>query len=136
MNEALVPKRQPVSKDRLSQIFEMRRQFISDLKATIPSAMPDEIDPTSKSGQQYLRDLALHGVEEMFEALQHLKNWKTHRQTDVGGGFDRDEFLEEMVDAYNYFFALMINLGVTEDEFFEAFLKKHDIIIDRLKTGY
>ena len=124
------------SHDRLSQIFELRRQFISDLKATIPTAMPDEIDPTSKSGQQYLRDLALHGVEEMFEALQHLKNWKTHRQTDVGGGFDRDEFLEEMVDAYNYFFALMINLGVTEDEFFEAFLKKHDIIIDRLKTGY
>ena len=134
--EALVPKRPPVNKDRLSQIFDLRREFISDLKATIPTAMPDKIDPTSKSGQQYLRDLALHGVEEMFEALQHLKNWKTHRQTDVGEGFDRDEFLEEMVDAYNYFFALMINLGVTEDEFFEAFLKKHDIIIERLKTGY
>ena len=124
------------SLDRLSQIFQLRREFISELKSTIPSAMPEKIDPTSKEGQQYLRDLALHGVEEMFEALQHLKNWKSHRQTDVGGSFDRDEFLEEMVDAYNYFFALMINLGVTEDEFFEAFLKKHDIIIDRLKTGY
>jgi hypothetical protein len=124
------------SRDRLSQIFQLRREFISELKCTIPSAMPEKIDPTSKEGQQYLRDLALHGVEEMFEALQHLKNWKSHRQTDVGGSFDRDEFLEEMVDAYNYFFALMINLGVTEDEFFEAFLKKHDIIIDRLKTGY
>jgi hypothetical protein len=98
--------------------------------------MPEKIDPTSKQGQQYLRDLALHGVEEMFEALQHLKNWKSHRQTDLGENFNRDEFLEEIVDAYNYFFALMINLGVTEDEFFEAFLKKHDIIIDRLKTGY
>ena len=136
MNEALVPQRQSVNKDRLSQIFELRKDFISELKSTIPNSMPDKIDPTSKAGQQYLRDLALHGVEEMFEALQHLKNWKTHRQTDVGDGFDRDEFLEEMVDAYNYFFALMINLGVTEDEFFEAFLKKHDIIIERLKTGY
>ena len=122
--------------DRLSQIFELRRLFIEELKITIPTAMPEKIDPTSKEGQQYLRDLALHGVEEMFEALQHLKNWKTHRQTDVGENFNRDEFLEEIVDAYNYFFALMINLGVTEDEFFEAFLKKHDIIIDRLKTGY
>ena len=64
------------SHDRLSQIFELRRDFISELKVTIPSAMPDEINPTSKEGQQYLRDLALHGVEEMFEALQHLKNWK------------------------------------------------------------
>ena len=124
------------SRDRLSEIFELRKEFISELKCTIPSAMPSQIDPTSKEGQQYLRDLALHGVEEMFEALQHLKNWKSHRQTDVGSNFNREEFLEEMVDAYNYFFALMINLGVTEDEFFEAFLKKHDIIIDRLKTGY
>ena len=97
--------------------------------------MPDKIDPASKQGQQYLRDLALHGVEEMFEALQHLKNWKTHRQTEVDG-FDRDAFLEEMVDAFNYFFALMINLDVDDKEFFEAFLKKHDIIINRLKTGY
>jgi hypothetical protein len=131
-----MPKRIQNNKDRLSQIFELRKDFISQLKLTIPTAMPAEIDPTSKEGQQYLRDLALHGVEEMFEALQHLKNWKTHRQTDVGGNFNRDEFLEEVVDAYNYFFALMINLDVTEDEFFEAFLKKHDIIIDRLKTGY
>jgi hypothetical protein len=83
-------------RDRLSQIFELRRFFISELKSTIPTAMPERIDPTSKEGQQYLRDLALHGVEEMFEALQHLKNWKSHRQTDVGDGFDRDEFLEEI----------------------------------------
>ena len=136
MNVVPPPKMTRLSHDRLSQIFELRRSFIDELKLTIPSSMPDKIDPTSKDGQQYLRDLALHGVEEMFEALQHLKNWKTHRQTDVGGNFNRDEFLEEIVDAYNYFFALMINLGVTEDEFFEAFLKKHDIIINRLKTGY
>ena len=125
-----------VFQDRLKQIFFLRKVFINQLKKTIPTAMPDEIDPTSKEGQQYLRDLALHGVEEMFEALQHLKNWKTHRQTDLGGTFNREDFLEEMVDAFNYFFALMINLEVSDDEFYEAFLKKHDIIIDRLKTGY
>ena len=136
MNVVPPTQKTKTSHDRLSQIFELRRDFISELKTTIPTAMPDEIDPTSKEGQQYLRDLALHGVEEMFEALQHLKNWKSHRQTDMGSNFNRDEFLEEIVDAYNYFFALMINLGVTEDEFFEAFLKKHDIIIERLKTGY
>ena len=50
--------------------------------------------------QKYLRDIALYGVEEIFEALQHLKNWKAHRQTDLGGDFNRDDFLEEMVDAY------------------------------------
>lgn len=122
---------------KLEEMFKLRLSFMKMMKDIIPGSYPDfPVDIAEKASQQVCRDLALKGVEEMFEALQHLKNWKTHRQTDVGGGFDRDEFLEEMVDAYNYFFALMINLGVTEDEFFEAFLKKHDIIIDRLKTGY
>ena len=122
---------------KLKKMFEKRLSFIRSMQQHRAGSYPEfPMDMTKKESQQVCRDLALRGVEEMFEALQHLKNWKTHRQTDVGGGFDRDEFLEEMVDAYNYFFALMINLGVTEDEFFEAFLKKHDIIIDRLKTGY
>ena len=122
--------------DRLTEIFKLRREFMSLLKETIPSATPDNIDPTSKEGQKYLRDIALYGVEEMFEALQHLKNWKSHRRTDVGGEFNRSEFLEEMVDAYNYFFSLMIHLGIEEDEFYKAYCNKHDIIKDRLKNGY
>ena len=119
--------------DRLTEIFKSRKEFMSLLKEAIPDAMPDNIDPTSKEGQKYLRDIALYGVEEMFEALQHLKNWKAHRQTDVGGEFSREEFLEEMVDAYNYFFSLMIHLGIEEDEFYKAYCKKHSIIKDRLK---
>jgi NTP pyrophosphatase (non-canonical NTP hydrolase) len=122
--------------DRLATIFKARKEFMSLLKKTIPEAMPDNIDPTSKEGQKYLRDIALYGVEEMFEALQHLKNWKAHRKTDVGDEFNREEFLEEMVDAYNYFFSLMIHLGIDEDEFYEAYFKKHSIIKDRLKNGY
>lgn len=124
------------SHDRLSSIFELRKEFISALKKEIPSAMPEEIDPTSKEGQKYLRDIVLYGVEEMFEALQHLKNWKAHRKTDVGGDFNREDFLEEMVDAYNYFFSIMIHLDINEDEFYEAYCKKHGIIKDRLKNGY
>lgn len=122
--------------DRLAIIFKARKEFMALLKETIPEAIPNNIDPSSKEGQKYLRDIALYGVEEMFEALQHLKNWKSHRQTDVGGSFNREEFLEEMVDAYNYFFSLMIHLGIDEDEFYKAYCKKHDIIKDRLKNGY
>ena len=126
-----------LNNDSLKEMFDLRQKFMSRMLEIFPDVYPKwPVNIHDKKSQQVLRDTALKGVEEMFEALQHLKNWKSHRQTDVGGGFDRDEFLEEMVDAYNYFFALMINLGVTEDEFFEAFLKKHDIIIDRLKTGY
>ena len=123
------------SLDRLSQIFELRREFISELKVTIPTAMPDEIDPTSKEGQQYLRDLALHGVEEMFEALQHLKNWKPHRKTEVSY-LNREEFLEEIVDAFNYFFSLIILSGFDEEDLYDAYIKKDEIIHERIKREY
>ena len=124
-------------KCNLEKMFILRNEFIEKMKQDRPGSYPDlPVDLRTKDSQQFCRDLALRGVEEMFEALQHLKNWKPHRMTEFNEGPDREEFLEEIVDAYNYFFALMINLGVTEDEFFEAFLKKHDIIIDRLKTGY
>ena len=93
------------------------------------------IDISTKKGQQHCRDLALRGVEEMFEALQHLKNWKTHKLTE-DPEFDRDEFLEEVVDAFNYFFALLIAVNCDEDEFFDAFLKKDTIIHDRIKNKY
>ena len=123
--------------DNLTEIFELRKSFMTSLEEVKPGSYPPwPLDISSKKSQQVLRDTALKGIEEMFEALQHLKNWKTHRQTDLGDCFNREDFLEEMVDAFNYFFALMINLEVSDDEFYEAFLKKHDIIIDRLKTGY
>jgi dimeric dUTPase (all-alpha-NTP-PPase superfamily) len=93
------------------------------------------LDLSDKQNQQYIRDIALRGVEEMFEALQHLKNWKPHRQTDVAE-FDRDEFLEEIVDAFNYFFELILLAGFSADDFFEMYLKKDKVIHDRLKTGY
>ena len=122
--------------DRLAEIFAMRLSFLQEMKDKIPSAQPDlPIEISSKQGQQYCRDIALRGVEEMFEALQHLKNWKSHRLTEVPE-FDRSEFLEEVVDAFNYFFALLIAVDCDEDEFFDAFLKKDKIIHERLKNKY
>ena len=47
-------------------------------------------DLANKASQQVCRDLALRGVEEMFEALQHLKNWKPHKLT------EEKEFNKEM----------------------------------------
>jgi hypothetical protein len=122
--------------DRLYHIFHLRREFLSDLRQHIPESQPEvPVDISTKKGQQHCRDLALRGVEEMFEALQHLKNWKTHKLTE-DPEFDREEFLEEIVDAFNYFFALLIAVDCDEDEFFEAFLKKDKIIHDRLKNKY
>ena len=105
---------------------------MNELKEKVPGSHPEwPLDLSEKKNQQFCRDMALRGVEEMFEALQHLKNWKAHR-SDTNDGFDREAFLEEMVDAVNYFFAVLILLGIDEQELFDSYTKKHQIIMKRL----
>lgn len=121
---------------KLKLMFDKRLEFINQMKDALPDSYPDfPLDMSKKSSQQVCRDLALKGVEEMFEALQHLKNWKPHRKTDVPE-IDKDEFLEEIVDAFNYFYSMLIVTGFNEEDLFDAFLVKHNVITERLKNGY
>lgn len=125
-----------MSNCKLNIMFDKRLDFIKDMKEKIPGSYPElPLDLSEKASQQVCRDLALKGVEEMFEALQHLKNWKPHRMTEIPG-FDKDEFLEEVVDAFNYFFAMLIVTGFDEEDLFDAFLLKHHKIKERLNNGY
>ena len=122
--------------DKLHEMFRLRTEFMEDIKEKYPSSYPDwPVDITKKRSQKAMRETALKGVEEMFEALQHLKNWKSHKKKG-DSSFDREEFLEEMVDAFNYFFAMLIMLGVTPEEFFTAYIGKNKKIHDRLKGNY
>jgi len=122
--------------DKLSQIFKDREDFMYLIKEKYPKTYPEwPVDLSLKQSQNTCRETALKGVEEMFEALGHLKNWKSHRQTDMPE-IDREEFLEEIVDAFNYFFSLIILIGVDVEEFYSAFKKKDEIIRDRVINGY
>ena len=70
--------------DRLTEIFRRRESFMNRLRKSIPESSPVwPVDLSLKENQQHVRDMALRGVEEMFEALQHLKNWKPHRKTEI-----------------------------------------------------
>ena len=120
-------------KDRLSQVFDLREDFMQRICKNIPDAYPNwPVDLGVKDNQKAIREFAFRGMEELFEALLHLKNWKDHR--DGTGDFDREEFLEEMIDAYNYFTAILVLLGVDADEFFSAYTRKHEIICNRLDS--
>ena len=122
--------------DRLTEIFAKREEFMHLIKNKYQDAYPSwPVDISNKSSQVLLRETALKGVEEMFEALGHLKNWKPHRETEVPE-INREEFLEEIVDAFNYFYSLIILMGVDVEEFYDAFNKKDDIIKERLIKGY
>lgn len=126
----------PTSSDKLEEMFELREEFMQLLCGRFEGYYPQwPIDVTKKESQILLRDVTLKGVEEMFEALQELKNAKSHRQTEVPH-LDREAFLEEIVDAMKYFFTTLKLVGITPEELHSAYLKKHEKICDRLRDGY
>lgn len=125
-----------VNRDRLQALFTLRSSFMKSLEQSRPGTYPVwPLDISEKESQQILRDTALKGVEEMFEALQHLKNWKPHRDTEITD-FNSEEFLEEVVDAFNYFLSVLVLVGVDDKDFFDAYRKKDQIIRERLSDGY
>jgi len=122
---------------RLEEQFSKRLSFILEMQDIRKGSYPEfPIDISKKASQQFCRDLALRGVEEMFEALQHLKNWKPHRITEIDDEFNKEEFLEEVVDALNYFYSMLIVIGFDEKDLHDAYLKKDKKIRDRLHNGY
>ena len=122
--------------DKLDKMFSLRAEFMRAIQDNRPGVLPEwPVNLHEKESQQALRDTALKGVEEMFEALGHLKNWKPHRNTEVRE-FNREEFLEEIVDAFNYFFSLLVLTGVSADDLYDAYVKKDCIIHERIRTGY
>jgi len=125
-----------LSKDRLFEMFSRREAFMRALQEKVPNSYPEwPLDLTQKKSQQFCREMTLRGVEEVFEALQHLKNTKTHRMTEVTD-FNRDEFLEEFVDSFNYFLSVLIITGFTPQDLFDAYVEKDKKIHDRLENGY
>jgi hypothetical protein len=123
--------------DRLDTMFSTREDFMRAMREARPGTYPSDwpVDVTQKESQRLCRDLARCGVEEVFEAIQHFRNSKSHRNTDVTE-FDRDAVLEEMVDAFNYFFSMLILMGFSSSELYDMFIKKDRIIHERLSSGY
>ena len=116
----------------LVDVFEMREDFMRKICQKVEGAYPQwPVDLSKKSDQKAIREFAFRGMEELFEALLHLKNWKDHRNGI--SEFNRSEFLEEMIDAYKYFTAILVLVDVTAEEFFEAYKRKHEIICSRLE---
>ncbi len=118
----------------LNKMFEQQEEFMLLLKQhrNFPNW---PIDIKSKAGQQLCREMVFSSVEEYFEALQHLKNWKSHRVTEVKK-IQKDKFLEELCDMLHYFIGLLIVVGIRPDELYDAYMKKGKINEERIKGNY
>lgn len=120
----------------VGELFEIQSNLV-DALSFIDSDIPRErpVDVTTKSGQRTLRDVGLKAIEELHEALRHFKNWKPHRHTDIPD-FDRAKFLEEMADSLAFQLELLILLGVSADEFIDAYTSKVEVVYGRINSGY
>jgi len=120
--------------DRLVQMFDQQASFMRLLQEK--RGFPDfPTDLASKRGQQFLKDIRNHMMEELFEAGQHLKNAKSHRATELPD-VDREAYLEELVDALHLYVELAIASGITPDELFQAYMRKGLINTQRINGGY
>lgn len=120
--------------DRLALMWQQQHEFMRLLqeKRNFPE-FPADI--TSKKGQQFLKDIRNHILEELFEAGQHLKNAKSHRATELPD-VDNLAYIEELVDVLHLYFELVIASGITLDELYETYLKKGEINTQRIINGY
>jgi NTP pyrophosphatase (non-canonical NTP hydrolase) len=90
-------------------------------------------DLDSRMVQVALKDMMWRVTEELGEAANCLKNkpWKnTFAATDV------EHFHEEIADALHFFIELCIFSGITAEELFLRYFKKHIVNSFRQETNY
>ncbi|MBM3194343.1 MAG: hypothetical protein FJZ60_01105 [Chlamydiae bacterium] len=120
--------------DKLQEMWGQQEKFMRLLQSR--RNFPEfPVDVTSKSGQKFLKGITHECMHELFEANLLLKNSKDHRATDVSE-FNREDYVEELVDALHYFFEIAISSGVTLEELYEAYMDKGQTNIDRIESGY
>jgi len=122
------------SDDKLDQMHKQQAEFNKLLVKE--RQLPDfPLDLSEKASQIYLKTLAHECMHELFEANYLLKNSKAHRTTNVGE-FDREAYKEELCDALHYFFGILNYSGISSQELFDAYMKKGEVNIQRIKSGY
>lgn len=123
--------------DILSTMFAQQEQHMRAYDAqqhttpTVPEHMHGDLHHPLV--QAKIREHAGYTVEELYEAIGHLKNkpWKQSFR-DV----PKEEFLEELADAWHFFIELHIIAGVTPEEVFRQYFRKALINEQRRADGY
>lgn len=120
--------------DILSTMFAQQRkhmQAYSELGHTIESHLEGQLD--NRTTQAAIREFAGYTVEELYEAINHLKNkpWKRSDQpTDV------EAFKEELADMWHFLIELHIIAGIEPLDVFRSYFRKTFVNVHRQQTGY
>lgn len=119
--------------DKLHDMFEKQTLFMEELRNH--DRLPEwPVDLTTKPGQRIVRETVFNLTDELHEATATLKN-KVHRLTD-DRSFDFDHYVEELGDSLAYFMEICIISGLSSDDIYKEFVRKNQIVRERLKNGY
>lgn len=121
-------------KDMFSQMFRQQEKFLELLRdeREHPSF---PLNLSEKESQQFLKSLSHECMHELFESNMLLKNSKKHRTTEFND-FDRESYKEELSDVLHYLIGILIYSGISVEEMFEMYMKKGQVNIDRINSGY
>ena len=120
--------------DILCTMFNQQRkhmQAYSELGHTIEPHLEGMLD--NRTTQAAVREFASYTVEELYEAINLLKNkpWKRSDQpTDV------EKFKEELADMWHFLIEMHIIAGIDPEEIFRMYFRKTFINVNRQQTGY
>lgn len=106
--------------------IERERGFI-----TIYSGDYGELD--HRFVQYRIKDLNSRAVEELYEAMNTLKN-KPWKQSEVTT--DKVHFYEELGDALHFFVELCITAGMTAEDLARIYHRKHAVNKFRQRSKY
>jgi len=114
------------SNPTLFNVFEIQRKYNKIFNKK-------KIDVDTRSGQIEIKLFIYYIIEELMEASNCLKNrpW-TKYETIV----DKDHFQEEIIDAFDFFIALLDHLDINEKKLFDLYSRKYKVNEFRNNSKY
>lgn len=98
------------------------------------------VDPTELTGEQlgeFVRWNIVALIDELMEALHHVQGWKPWSELEPTLPPDlRDDYVEELVDAYHFLGNLLLVAGVDDEELTEFYTGKAEVNRERQEAGY
>ena len=122
------------NEDMFLTMFRQQQEFLELLRDKRDH--PDfPLNLSAKESQQFLKSLSHECMHELFESNMLLKNSKKHRTTEFID-FDRESYKEELSDVMHYLIGILIYSGISVEEMFEMYMRKGQVNIDRINSGY
>lgn len=113
------------------QLKHMQAYAQINEEAQLPPEQWGKLD--SRQTQASLREFASYTVEELYEAINNLKN-KPWKQTDRPT--DQDKFFEELADMWHFLIEFHILAGINPTDVFKHYFRKSLINEQRQISGY